>query len=119
VKWEQNRNPPEKECPVTDYVGDSRGFGGAVEYSVWLDEASGSLSVVHRDNENTNMPLELYGKDSYSAWPVDREVRIKNSVNFRENVVGILKIQRDEKGIVDKILWEYCSEETPTILEKL
>ena len=65
------------------------------------------------------MPLELYGEDSYSTWPVDRDIRIKNSVNFWENVVGILKFQRDEKGIVDKILLECCSEETQSILERL
>jgi hypothetical protein len=118
-KWKQGRDPPEQESAKTDYEGDYIGFGGVVKISVRFDKGEDRLTVVYGDVPATKMPLELYATDTYSAWPADRDVRIQNSVNYWEHVVGLLKFQRGEDGKINSIFWEYCSEEVPTILEKV
>lgn len=103
-KWQQGRDPPEQESAKTEYEGDYIGFGGVVKFSVYLDEKEDGLTVVYGDVENTKMLLELYAIDTYSAWPTDRDIRIQNSLNFWEHVVGLLKFQRGQDGKINSIV---------------
>lgn len=118
-KWQENRNLPEAEAPKTDYIGDYEGFGSTVRFSIRLNSNSNTLSIIYCDKEETTMPLELYSKDTYSAWSEKRDERLSNSIGFWENNVGIFKFYRGQDGAVDSLTWEYCSEEVPMTLEKI